>query len=911
MKIILAQIFLLLSVKSASKVNVKHMLTVDNIKDYKKVLKTNKNVLTLFSKDVKSAIPSIKWMEPVAKDIKGKGTFVVIICGENKESKKLCKKEKVSPTPLAMKHYKDGAFNKDYDRKETAKSMLNFMNDPTGDAPWEEDTSAKNVVHVKDEQELVRLRRKEKGPLLVMFYAPWCGFCKKLKPDFSTAADEVKGKAVLAGMDVDKPDAFNVKYQFNITGFPTLVYFEKGEEKFRYGGEMTKDGIVKWLENPTPKAEEPAAAAEDPWIEEAPEITHLTDDTFADKLAENKNMLVMFYAPWCGHCKKMKPELVDAAKELITENHDSVVAAIDCTVSKAVCQKYDVSGYPTVKYFEAGEFKYAFNERTKDKIVEFMKDPKEPPPPPPADQPWSETSGPDILHLTDANFKDSLKKRKHVLVMFYAPWCGHCKKAKPEFEHSADFFQEDRKVSFAGVDCTTETKTCETFDVKGYPTFRYFLYGKKDKKYEGGRTATDFVAYMKDPHGDGAPVPEPPRESEWKDVPSKINHLTDDTFEEFMSENPSVLVMFYAPWCGHCKAMKPAFAEAAAELAEKNPLAKLAAVDATKERNIGNKYVDTGYPTIKYFKNGQDYMKFEQQRTTQAIVDFMSSDGIQKPTLPPKVDEWSSESPEIDHLTGETFDQHLKQHKNLLVMFYAPWCGHCKKMKPEYAEAAKRVNTANEIEGTRLCAVDCDNKDLNEGVCSKYGVRGFPTIKYFSDGEEKMKYKFPRKTDSIIKFLQSPSEPPPPPKPTPWSDENKDVDHLTADTFDDHLKEHKTVFVMFYAPWCGHCKSMKPDFAVAAKFVNTENQVPGRLAAIDCTEHRPICKRVVVSGYPTLKLFKQRWVSQKNLAVDGVEVVEYEDSRSSESLIAFMRSHTSDAETKEDSETRQALREDL
>ena len=41
----------LFQVKSASKVNVKHMLTVDNIKDYKKVLKTNKNVLTLFSKD--------------------------------------------------------------------------------------------------------------------------------------------------------------------------------------------------------------------------------------------------------------------------------------------------------------------------------------------------------------------------------------------------------------------------------------------------------------------------------------------------------------------------------------------------------------------------------------------------------------------------------------------------------------------------------------------------------------------------------------------------------------------------------------------------------------------------------------------------------------------------------------------
>jgi len=53
--------------------------------------------------------------------------------------------------------------------------------------------------------------------------------------------------------------------------------------------------------------------------------------------------------------------------------------------------------------------------RKKDKIIEFMKNPEEPPPPPPEDQPWSEVSSPEILHLTDANFKDELKKKKHVL----------------------------------------------------------------------------------------------------------------------------------------------------------------------------------------------------------------------------------------------------------------------------------------------------------------------------------------------------------------------------------------------------------------------------------------------------------------------------------------------------------------
>lgn len=64
----------------------------------------------------------------------------------------MCKKLKVSPDPYILKHYKDGEFSKDYDRKETVSSMVNFMRDPTGDIPWEEDSTAINVVHIPDAQ---------------------------------------------------------------------------------------------------------------------------------------------------------------------------------------------------------------------------------------------------------------------------------------------------------------------------------------------------------------------------------------------------------------------------------------------------------------------------------------------------------------------------------------------------------------------------------------------------------------------------------------------------------------------------------------------------------------------------------------------------------------------------------------
>lgn len=58
---------------------------------------------------------------------------------------------KVSPEkPFILKHYKDGDFNKDYDRSESVSSMCNFLRDPTGDLPWEEDPTAVDIYHLLD-----------------------------------------------------------------------------------------------------------------------------------------------------------------------------------------------------------------------------------------------------------------------------------------------------------------------------------------------------------------------------------------------------------------------------------------------------------------------------------------------------------------------------------------------------------------------------------------------------------------------------------------------------------------------------------------------------------------------------------------------------------------------------------------
>lgn len=57
---------------------------------------------------------------------------------------------KVSPDPIVLKHYKDGDFHKDYDRQMTVSSFVNFLRDPSGDLPWDEDEAGADVVHIGD-----------------------------------------------------------------------------------------------------------------------------------------------------------------------------------------------------------------------------------------------------------------------------------------------------------------------------------------------------------------------------------------------------------------------------------------------------------------------------------------------------------------------------------------------------------------------------------------------------------------------------------------------------------------------------------------------------------------------------------------------------------------------------------------
>ncbi|KAJ4141325.1 Protein disulfide-isomerase erp38 [Fusarium equiseti] len=229
-------------------------------------------------------------------------------------------------------------------------------------------------------------------------------------------------------------------------------------------------------------------------------VIELLPSNFDDiVLKSGKPTLVEFFAPWCGHCKKLAPVWEDLAN---TYEHtkDVQIAKVDADAQRELGKRFGIQGFPTLKFFDGKSAKPEEYKSGRDleSLTNFIVEKTGVKPKKKLEMPS------EVTYLNDATFSKAIGGDKHVLVAFTAPWCGHCKTLAPTWEDLATTFVNDKNVLIAKVDAEAPNSkvTAEQQGVKSYPTIKWFPAGSKEPvAYESGRTEQAFVDWINEHAG--------------------------------------------------------------------------------------------------------------------------------------------------------------------------------------------------------------------------------------------------------------------------------------------------------------------------------------------------------------------------------------------------------------------------
>uniref|UniRef100_A0A8D3B7K9 Protein disulfide-isomerase A4 n=2 Tax=Scophthalmus maximus TaxID=52904 RepID=A0A8D3B7K9_SCOMX len=546
-------------------------------------------------------------------------------------------------------------------------------------------------------------------------------------------------------------------------------------------------------------------------VKEENGVLILNDNNYELFIEGKDTVLVEFYAPWCGHCKQFAPEYEKIAEALKENDPPVPVAKVDATVASGLASRFEVSGYPTIKILKNGEAVDYEGDRTQKAIVDRVKEVAQPDwkPPPEA-----------TLVLTKDNFDETVNNADIILVEFYAPWCGHCKSLAPEYEKAAkELTQRSPPIPLAKVDATVESEIATRFEVTGYPTLKIFRKGKMFD-YNGPRENYGIVNYMGEQAG-----PPSKQVQAVKQVQEMIKDGDEAVIVGLFSSEQDAEYEIYTEACNALRedfTFRHAFSSEVAKLLKASP-GQIVVVQPEKFRS---KYEPASHSlTVKDSTSVSEVQEFFKKHVTPLVGHRKPSNDAKRYTKRPLVVVYYGVDFSFDYRKATQFwrSKVLKVAKDF----------------PEYTFAiADEEDFAEELKSMGLSD---SGEEVNVGILADGGK------KFAMEPEE---FDSEVLHDFVVAFKKGKLKPIIKSQPVPKNN-NGVVKVVVGKTFDEIVMDtKKDVLIEFYAPWCGHCKKMEPDYlALGKKYKGEKNLV---IAKMDSTANDVPDESYKVEGFPTI-----------------------------------------------------------
>ncbi|XP_057311024.1 protein disulfide-isomerase 2-like [Hydractinia symbiolongicarpus] len=447
-------------------------------------------------------------------------------------------------------------------------------------------------------------------------------------------------------------------------------------------------------------------------IKEEDDVLVVTTANWDEAVTDDANVLVEFYAPWCGHCQSLAPEYAKAAKSLKEKKSDIKLAKVDATIETKLAEKYGVQGFPTLKFFKKGNMMEYGGGRTESEIVAWL----------------NKKTGPPAKHLETADDVKSFVEPRDVTVLGFF--------TDKESELAKAFIKAADSVDDIEFGITTPASSGE-YKVNEDKIVVLKKFDDLRADYSGEATADAIKAFVK------------------AESIALVTEFTDEAAPKiFGGDIKSHILLFISRKAENFKDTIELFTETAKAFKGK---VLFIYIDTDVEDNsrilefFGLKAADA--PTLRLIKLDGDMTKYVPESkdiTKDTVSEFVQSflDGKLKPHL------MSADIPEdwdknpVKVLVGKNFaDVALAKDKNVFVEFYAPWCGHCKQLAPIWDKLGEKYKDSEDVVIAKMDSTTNEVEDVK--------VQSFPTLKYFPKDGPVVDYNGGRTFDDFVKFIES------------------------------------------------------------------------------------------------------------------------------------------------------------